>query len=58
MLKKEHSLGIMVDADIGESLARLFGIGLHDFDALYELGLDIIRLDNVYTPEKNCQSIT
>ena len=56
MLKKAHSLGIMVDADIGESSARLFGIGLHNFDALHELGLDIVRLDNLYTPEKIVKS--
>ena len=52
MAKKAHSLGIMVDADIGERSATLFGIGLHDFDAFRELGLDIVRLDNGYTPEK------
>lgn len=52
MVKKAHSLGMMVDADIGERSARLFGIGLHDFDAFRDLGLDIVRLDNGYTPEK------
>lgn len=52
MVKKAHSLGMFVDADIGERSAKLFGIGLHDFDAFNDLGIDIVRLDNGYTSEK------
>ena len=42
---------MLVDADIGERSARLFGIGLRDFDAFLALGLDIVRLDNGYSTE-------
>lgn len=52
MVDTAHSLGMLVDADVGERSCKMFGIGLHDFEAFHNLGLDIVRLDNGYTPEQ------
>ena len=52
MVETAHSLGMLVDADVGERSCRMFGIELGDFAAFSRLGLDIVRLDNGYTPEQ------
>ncbi len=49
MAEIAHSHGMLVDADVSERSAALFGINLHDFRAFKEMGVDIARIDGGYT---------
>lgn len=52
MAEVAHSYGMIVDADIGERTASMFGLDLHDFAAFKKLGIDYARLDHGYTNEQ------
>lgn len=52
MAKLAHSYNMIVDADISERSANLFGINLHDFAAFKKMGVDIARIDGGYTDEE------
>lgn len=51
MAQIAHRYGMLVDADISERTANLFGLDLHDFAAFKQMGVDIARMDYGYSDE-------
>lgn len=52
MAKLAHGYGMLIDADVGERTAEMFGLDVHDFAAFKEMGVDIARLDWGFTNEE------
>lgn len=47
-----HKYGMVVEADLSERSADLFGIDLHDYKSLKKMGVDLARLDYGFTDEE------
>lgn len=52
MAEIAHNYGMIIDADVSERSAELFGLDLHDYAAFKNLGLDYLRIDGGYTDEE------
>lgn len=52
MAEIAHSYGMIVDADVSERSADIFGLDMHDFTAFKKLGLDYLRMDYGYFDEE------
>jgi len=52
MAEIAHRYGMVIDADLSERSADLFGLDLHDFAAFKKMGVDYARIDGGYTDEE------
>ena len=51
MAEIAHRYGMVIDADLSERSAVLFGLDLHDFKAFKKMGVDYARLDYGFTDQ-------
>ena len=51
MAEIAHRYGMVIDADLSERSAVLFGLDLHDFKAFKKMGVDYVRLDYGFTDQ-------
>ena len=56
MAEIAHKYGMKVEADLGPRTANMFGIGMMDFKALSQIGVDIMRMDGGYTPDQTVEA--